>query len=58
MATFNYRSRGTANTTWQEGTIEAESKQDAQDKLDEIFGIQRDESGEQTNSDLIKVEVL
>jgi hypothetical protein len=45
---YKYKSKGSADD-WTEDTIEAESKQDAQDKLDKIYGIQRDENGNQLN---------
>lgn len=45
MTKFKYRSRGTNNADWQLGEIEADSKEDAIKKLDEIFGIKRDSNG-------------
>ena len=57
MTTFKYRSRGTNNEDWQLGTIEAESKEDAIKKLDDIFGISRDSSGRQITKNVI-VELI
>lgn len=58
MPEFKYRHKGSANDDWNEDTIEAENEQDAQTKLDEIYGIERDEMGAQLNGELIKVEIL
>lgn len=57
MGIFKYRSRGTANTDWQQGEIEADDREDAQDQLDEIFGIERDDDGKQL-TDTVTVELL
>ena len=54
---FTYKSKGSADD-WTEETIEADNKEDAQKKLDVIYGIERDEKGIQTNSDMIQVEIL
>lgn len=54
---FTYRSKGSVDD-WTDDVIEAKDKQEAQNKLDEIYGIQRDDSGVQTNSDMINVEIL
>lgn len=54
---FTYRSKGSVDD-WTDDVIEAKDKQEAQNKLDEIYGIQRDDNGVQTNSDMIKVEIL
>ena len=54
---FRYKSKGSVDD-FTEDTIEAENKEDAQKKLDVIYGIERDEDGEQTNSDVIQVVIL
>lgn len=54
---FTYRSKGTVDD-WTTETIEAESKEDAQKKLDEIYGVIRDKNGKQTNADMLKVEII
>ncbi len=51
------RSKGT-NDDWTEDTIVVESKETAQAEIDKIFAIQRDKDGNQTNADMIKVEIL
>lgn len=54
---FTYKSKGSADD-WTNDTIEADNKAEAISKLDTIYGIKRNESGEQTNSDMIQVEIL
>lgn len=53
---FTYRSKGTVDD-WTTEVVEADSKEDAIKKLDEIYGIKRDKNGKQTNADMIKVEI-
>lgn len=54
---FTYKSKGTADD-WTNDTIEAEDENDAIAKLDKIYGIQRDKDGNQTNGDMIEVELV
>lgn len=54
---FTYRSKGT-NDDWTTDSVEADSKADALRKLDEIYGVIRDENGNPANSDMIKVELI
>lgn len=58
MPTFKYHSKGNSDKDWNPGTIEAADKKEALQKLDELFGVERDEKGKQTNSDLVEVELL
>lgn len=58
MPQFRYRSKGTANDDWHEDSIEAEDIEDAQEKLDEIYGIKRDDKGTQLNADMIQIEIV
>jgi hypothetical protein len=58
MAEFKYRCKGTNDDGWNTGTIEAENISAAEEELDKIFAVQRDENGEQTNSDMIQVEII
>lgn len=57
MAMFKYRSKGSVGD-WSTNEIEAASKEEAQAKLDETYGIQRDAEGKQTNGDMITVEFV
>lgn len=57
MKKFLYKSKGTADD-WTEDVIEAESQEDAQKKLDEIFGVKRDKNGKQTNAKWIQIQLL
>lgn len=54
---FRYKSKGSVDD-WTEDTIEAESKADAQEKLDVLHNIHRDKKGNQTNSAMIQVVIL
>jgi len=54
---FTYRSKGTADD-WTNDTIEADTEAQAIEKLDEIYGITRDDQGLQTNADMIQVEII
>lgn len=54
---FTYRSKGTADD-WTSDTIDADNEQEAIQKLDEIYGIIRDDQGLQTNEDMIQVEII
>lgn len=55
---FKYRAKGSADD-WVEYTIEATDKDDAQKKLDGIYGIERDKNGVQLNDKkYIQVEIL
>jgi hypothetical protein len=54
---FTYRSKGTADE-WTEESVEADSREEAQNKLDEIYGITRDEQGNQTNANVVQVELI
>lgn len=57
---FKYRSKGAANDDWAPGEIEAEDKAAAQVKLDEIYGVQRDNNGKQLekNKKMVEVEII
>lgn len=55
---FTIKSKGTNNDGWAEHEIEADNLKDAQKQADTIYGVLRDEDGEQTNSELITVEVI
>jgi len=54
---FTYKSKGNADD-WTNDTIEAETRKEAQEKLDKIYGIERDESGKQTNKEIVQVVIL
>lgn len=54
---FTYRSKGSADD-WSTETVEAETVEDAQNKLDQIYGITRDKDGVQTNMHAVQVEIL
>jgi len=55
---FKYRAKGSADD-WVEYTIEAADKDEAQKKLDDIYGIERDKNGVQLNDKkYIQVEIL
>ena len=58
MPTFKYRTKGTNDEKWNEGEINAADIGQAEDKLDKLYGVQRDDNGEQTNGDMIKVEII
>jgi hypothetical protein len=58
MPVFKYQSRGSANDEWNKDTITAESEAEALTKLDEIYGIERDEDGKQTNPDAVQVQLI
>lgn len=58
MPEFKYRSKGSANDDWNENVIEAKDKSEAIAKLDELYGVNRNAYGEQTNTDMIQVEIL
>lgn len=51
---FTYKSKGTADD-WTDDQVEADSREDAIKKLDQIYGIKRDDKGKQTNADMIQV---
>lgn len=55
METFYYKHKGTNNDTWGVGEVQAKDIAHAQQQLDSIYGIQRNEKGEQTNGDVIIV---
>lgn len=54
---FTYRSKGTADD-WTNEAIEAVDIDEAQRKLDSIYGIRRDNAGNQTNEEVVKVEII
>lgn len=54
---FRYKSKGSADD-WTEDVIEAENEADAQEKLDKLHNVFRDEDGNQTNSEMIQVVIL
>ena len=54
---FTIKAKGTADEDWSEHEIEAETLKEAKAKADEIYGVQRDKKGEQTNAKLITVKV-
>lgn len=54
---FQYESKGSADD-WTKDTIEAENAEEAQSKLDTIYGITRDKSGKQTNSEVVQVRII
>lgn len=58
MIEFKYRCKGNMDTDWNERTIEADDQADAIRKLDEIYGVQRDENGNATNTGAIQVELV
>jgi hypothetical protein len=58
MPTFKYRTKGSRNTDWVEASIEASDLGQTEDKLDAMYGVKRDDNGEQINGDMITVEVL
>lgn len=57
MKTFEYRSKGSADD-WTTDTIEAEDKDDAQKKLDVVYGVTRDKTGNQTNTESVQIELM
>lgn len=54
---FTYISKGSADD-WTTDTIEAADIGEALDKLDAIYGIERNDNGDQINADMIQVELL
>lgn len=54
---FTYKSKGNADD-WTNDTVEAETKKEAQEKLDKIYGITRDKNGKQTNKDIVQVVII
>lgn len=54
---FKYRSKGTVDN-WTTETIEAKDEKDAIAQLDSLYGVIRDKNGKQTNSHLVKVELI
>lgn len=58
MSKFLYKSKGTNNDTWNVGAVDAESQAAAQKWLDKTFAIKKDESGVQTNSDMIEATFI
>lgn len=54
---FFYKSKGSADD-FTPDVIEASSIQEAQAKLDTIYGITRDDKGKQTNGEMICVEFI
>lgn len=57
MPLFTYRSKGSADD-WTDDTIEAKDRVEAIEKLDTIYGIKRNSDGNQTNTDMIQVELM
>lgn len=53
---FTYKSKGSADD-WTEDTIEAANEAEAISKLDQIYGIKRDDEGNQTNAHIVQVEL-
>lgn len=58
MAKFTYKATGTNSEHPYVGTIDADNEKDAIAQLDKIFAVKRDDSGQQTNSDLITVTII
>ncbi len=52
------KTKGTNNDDWTEHEIDVESLNTAQAEADAIFGVKRNKKGEQTNADMIQVEII
>ena len=53
-----YKVKGSADNDYSAGVIEAKNKPEATEMLDKRYGIIRDESGKQTNSNMITLVLI
>lgn len=58
MQTFYFKCKGTADDRYTAGIMEAESKEAAQKRLDDLYNVKRNAAGKQTNTDVIEVELI